>query len=71
MTPIYGCSANGALPQPDEACRGRLGLGAPVGRVMTLVDDVDRVYEPPIRGWWACWPPVRSEPNDDGSAICR
>src|SRR2546421_1366667 len=28
---IYGWSTNGVSPQPDETCRGRLVLGAPVG----------------------------------------
>ena len=28
----YGWSTNGALPQPDESCRGRPGRWVPVGR---------------------------------------
>ena len=31
-------TSNGALPQPDEPCRGRVGAEAPVGRVETVTD---------------------------------
>ena len=60
---------NGASPQPDEACRGRRWLGAPVGGV-DRDRDAGPVYEPRMRlvGLLAARP---TGARHDSTANCR
>jgi hypothetical protein len=49
MTTNYGCSPNGASPQPDEACRWSLGAWGLRSEGETVTGKPGPVYEPLMR----------------------